>query len=199
LDDLKTNTMISLVSEGNQRAFDCFYNLYYHKVFHVAYYYIKDVESCREVVTNVFFSVWKSRRALVEVVNMDSYLYIVAKNQAKSFLSQQSKNSSETVSLSETDIPLEISDNESTDNELILKEMEENLTKIVATLPERCRNIFLMSREDSMDFRQIASSLDISESTVRVQLKIAVDKIIAQLKLIYPNLSLSLALLLLFC
>lgn len=188
LQDLQKDTVLTLVCEGNHRAFDAFYHLYYQKVFHIAYYYVKDVATCREIVSNVFFSIWKSRQTLSDVYNLDAYLYKVTKNQALHFLSQQS--ATQMLSLSETVIPLEITDTISTDDHLISEELEQCLSKIVNKLPDKCRTIFLMSRTEALDNKEIAQLLDISESTVRVQLKIAIGKIMAQLKALYPNLSL---------
>lgn len=195
LKKLKIDELVALVGQNNQRAFDTFYHLYYEQVSHVAYYYVKDLEACREVVSNVFFSVWKSRKSLVEVRNLSSYLYIMTKNASLHYLSQNSNEHN--ISLSELSAPLEIKGESSPEADIITSELEKTLSRIVNSLPEKCRIIFMMSREEGADNKEIASRLDISESTVRVQMKIAIDKIIGQLKLIFPHLTFSVVLLLL--
>lgn len=196
LKGLEIDKLIALVSQDNQRAFDTFYHLYYEQVSHIAYYYVKDIEACREIVSNVFFSVWKSRNTLAEVRNLSSYLYTITKNTSFRYLSQNSNQ--QHISLSELSVPLEIGDANSPEADIISSELESTLAKIVNSLPEKCRIIFLMSREGGIDNKEIATRLSISESTVRVQMKIAIDKIICQLKAIYPHLTFSFVLLLLF-
>jgi len=62
------------VSVDNRGAFECFYNLYYDQVFRFAYYCLGEKEACREVVTDVFFSVWQSRKRLKDIDNIDTYV-----------------------------------------------------------------------------------------------------------------------------
>lgn len=193
--DTDIKQLVTLVAHNDQRAFDTFYHLYYKQVFRTAYYYIKDVEMCREVVSNVFFSTWKSRKVLLEIQNINSYLFTVTKHEALHWLSQ---NETHSLSLSDLPLALEIQGNSSPEEELVENELIATLGRILQTLPERCRMIFMMSREEGIDNKAIASRLNISESTVRVQLKIAIDKIVEQLKHIYPHLTLSWTLFLLF-
>ena len=70
--------------------------------------------------------------------------------------------------------------------------MEQLLGKIIGELPEKCRLIFLMARQEQLKPKEIAERLCISENTVRVQMKIAIEKIIKQIKPYYPDLTLSL-------
>lgn len=192
------------VSEDNDYAFRIFYDLYYRNVFRFAYYYLKNREACREVVSNVFVAVWKSRVSLRQIVNVEAYLYVVARNEANRYLK---RNQSRPRSLSLDDVPAVVLDRrgdvslqggEASDSRLIDSEIEELLNRLVGDLPERCRMVFLLSRSEGLSVREIASMLSISESTVRVQIKTAVDRILEGLRRYYPDLKLITLLLLLF-
>lgn len=192
------------VSENNDYAFRVFYDLYYRSVFRFAYYYLKNREACREVVSNVFVAVWKSRVSLRQIVNVEAYLYVVARNEANRYLK---RNQSRPRSLSLDDVPAVVLDRrgdaslqggEASDSRLIDSEVEELLNRLVGDLPERCRMVFLLSRSEGLSVREIASMLSISESTVRVQIKTAVDRILEGLRRYYPDLKLITLLLLLF-
>lgn len=192
------------VSEDNDYAFRIFYDLYYRNVFRFAYYYLKNREACREVVSNVFVAVWKSRVSLRQIVNVEAYLYVVARNEANRYLK---RSYSRPRSLSLDDVPAVVLDRrgdaslqggEASDSRLIDSEIEELLNRLVGDLPERCRMVFLLSRSEGLSVREIASMLSISESTVRVQIKTAVDRILEGLRRYYPDLKLITLLLLLF-
>ena len=192
------------VSEDNDYAFRIFYDLYYRNVFRFAYYYLKNREACREVVSNVFVAVWKSRVSLRQIVNIEAYLYVVARNEANRYLK---RSHSRPRSLSLDDVPAVVLDRrgdaslqggEASDSRLIDSEVEELLNRLVGDLPERCRMVFLLSRSEGLSVREIASMLSISESTVRVQIKTAVDRILEGLRRYYPALKLITLLLLLF-
>lgn len=192
------------VSEDNDYAFRVFYDLYYRSVFRFAYYFLKNREACREVVSNVFVAVWKSRVSLRQIVNVEAYLYVVARNEANRYLK---RSQSRPRSLSLDDVPAVVLDRrgdaslqggEASDSRLIDSEVEELLNRLVGDLPERCRMVFLLSRSEGLSVREIASMLSISESTVRVQIKTAVDRILEGLRRYYPDLKLITLLLLLF-
>ena len=56
------------------------------------------------------------------------------------------------------------------------------ISKLSDHLPQRCLEIFSLHFYDGLDTAEIAKQLDISPSTVRVQIKIALDKIRENLK-----------------
>ena len=68
----------------------------------------------------------------------------------------------------------------------------------VCTLIESSTAISLLNRQEGLSSREIAEALSLSESTVRVQIKIAVDRIVAGLRTHYPDLKLVSLLLFLF-
>ena len=73
---------------------------------------------------------------------------------------------------------------------MIEAEVEELVRRLINDLPERCRTVFLLNRQEGLSSREIAEALSLSESTVRVQIKIAVDRIVAGICTHYPDLKL---------
>lgn len=183
------------VSEDNMVAFNQFYDYYYTKTFRFCYCFLRDKEACREVVSDVFLSVWKSKKKLPEIINIELYLYIIAKNTCYRYLKNNS--SSKYVMLDEIPMSLERLD-DNPENDLLTSEIEQMLTEIINDLPEKSRVIFMMSRQDGLKYREIAEILGLAESTVRVQARIAVRKIVEQMRKYYPGIDLA-TLLLLFC
>ena len=166
------------------------------RFFRFAYYCLGEKEACREVVTDVFFSVWQSRKRLKDIDNIDTYLYISVRNEAFRF---QARNKDlNRVSLNELLPLMEEEDEGSPEEHLELKEMREMLDKAIDELPEKCRLVFLMSREEGLKTKEIAEILSVQESTVRVQMKIAIEKLVARLKPSFPNISFSLLLMFIF-
>lgn len=189
---LDIDNLLHQVSADNRIAFDRFYNLYYEQVFRVSYYFLRDKEACREVVTDVFFSVWQSRRKLKDIKNMDTYLYIVVRNESVRYQSRHMNTFHD--SLEELPIQLEGGKDDTPEDHIVTREMNVLLTQAIHELPEKCRLIFLMSREEGLKSKEIAELLSITESTVRVQMKIAIDKIITRLKPHFPDITFSLLL-----
>ena len=196
------NDLLISVSENDDYAFRVFYDLYYRSVFRFAYYFLRNREACGEVVSNVFVAVWKSRVALRRIENIEAYLYVVARNESNRYL-RECQAQRRCLSLEE--IPVAVIDRNSPphdadtpDSGLIESEIEELVGRLVNDLPERCRTVFLLNRQEGLSSREIAEVLSLSESTVRVQIKIAVDRIVAGIRKHYPDLKLVSLLMFLF-
>jgi len=198
----KLNDLLISVSENDDYAFRVFYDLYYQSIFRFTYYFLRNKEACGEVVSNVFVAIWKSRVSLRRISNIDAYLYIVARNESNRYL-RECRTRRRCLSLEE--IPVSVLDRnsppldgEASDSHLIESELEELIGRLVNNLPERCRTVFLLNRQECLSSREIAEILSLSESTVRVQLKLAIDRIVAGVRKYYPDLKLISLLLLLF-
>lgn len=184
------HSLLEMIQQENRLAFNMFYEMYYDQVFRYAYYFLKDVESCREVVADVFFAVWQSRQRLKDIENLETYLFVCVRNEVSRYNKKQNRHSD--ISLDELPVQLEILEEESPYEKVSYQEMEQLLGEIIGKLPEKCRLIFLMARQEHLKPKEIAEKLCISENTVRVQMKIAIEKIIKQIKPYYPELTLSL-------
>ena len=196
-DELKTGaidikTLLKMVADDNRLAFNMFYDLYYDQIFRFSYYFLKDTEACREVVAETFFSIWQSRLKLKDIENIETYLFVTVRNEATRYLSRSSK--SRFVLLEDTTLQLTARENESPEDKLLMEEMERILNRVIDELPEKCRLIFLLARQEGLKPKEIAERPSINESTVRVQMKIAIDKIVASLKPHFPDITFSLLL-----
>ena len=196
------NDLLISVSENDDYAFRVFYDLYYRSVFLFAYYFLRNRKVCGEVVSNVFVAIWKSRVSLRRIGNVEAYLYVVARNESNRYL-RECQAQRRCLSLEE--IPVAVIDRNSPphdadtpDSGLIESEIEELVGRLVNDLPERCRTVFLLNRQEGLSSREIAEVLSLSESTVRVQIKIAVDRIVAGIRKHYPDLKLVSLLMFLF-
>ena len=75
--------------------------------------------------------------------------------------------------------------------------MRQKLLDAIDRLPEKCRQIFMMSCVDGLKYREIASRMDISENTVKTQIKLAYKKLREDINISGEDLSIFIILLLL--
>jgi RNA polymerase sigma-70 factor (ECF subfamily) len=68
------------------------------------------------------------------------------------------------------------------ENHLSGAEIETLVTNAINSLPERCREIFVLSRLEGLRHKEIAARLNISTNTVEGQINIALKKLRAELK-----------------
>lgn len=180
------NELLHGIADDNRNSFNMFYRIYYEQVFRFSYYFLKDKEACKEIISDIFFSIWQSRKKISELTNIDAYLYTVTKNEVSRYLNRKTKHHS--VSLDEIPIQIEETREISPEEQLQYKEIEKLLAQVISELPEKCRIIFMMARQEGLKPKEIANILSINESTVRVQMKIAIEKIISRIQPHFPDL-----------
>jgi len=64
---------------------------------------------------------------------------------------------------------------------MVDKEFADSLKQAVDELPDRCRIIFMMAREEGLRYKEIADILSISEKTVNAQMVLAIKKLTKRL------------------
>ena len=177
-----TRNTIEDINEGSLQAFENLYNTHYAYMCVVATKYVYDIETAREIVNDVFVNLWQNRQSLSYPIL--PYLIKAIQNRCINYLRSHRLN---TVSLTEEEIYLYdlresmiLSDSHPLQN-LINKEINKQIKNAVDELPPRCREIFSQYLYENKSYEEIAQNMNISTSTVRVQVKIGITKIKASL------------------
>ncbi len=126
-----------------------------------ALHYLKDMDASEDVVQEAFGVLWEKLSAGEKVVNQKGYLYSIVKNRSLDILRKRG-SVGEAISL---DGSVEDIDEPTVED----AEVEARLWTAIDSLPEKCREIFLMSKRDGLRQEEIASELGISLQTVKNQ------------------------------
>jgi RNA polymerase sigma-70 factor (ECF subfamily) len=180
--NLLPKALLKKVADGDHNAFRAFYEIIYPIVYQFVRCFLSDKEDCREVVSEIFYVIWKYKENLMTVDNIKSWLFIVCRNEAYHFLKQKEKYSF--VSIDDMPVELQI---DVTDVGFIDDEMHIIYQNAVNELPERCKLIFLMAKEEHLKYREIAEILSITEGTVAQQMNNAIRKITGIVKRQYAE------------
>lgn len=151
----------------NKEPFEIVFKKYYLKLCHIAYGYIPDAEVCEDVVQEAFIAAWEKQKDTLEEKELYAYLVRCVRNGCISWLRKEQKNSVITIEDSG------VCHTESHQEHLCCEEEkhpEDILHEILQILPERCREIYLMSKLHSMKYRDIAGQLNLSEKTIENQM-----------------------------
>ena len=166
-------TVIAGINRGNEDAFTQLYNAYFTYLCICATAFIHDSSRAQDIVNELFIRIWSRRASLRWPVH--GYMTSALRNACLNELRQQKGRNS----------PI--------DNELIefacaqcpytplqyteYLQLVSTVNKISASLPAKCRNIFRMYFHEGLSAKEIADRLHLSQSTIRVQFKIALDRI----------------------
>jgi RNA polymerase sigma-70 factor (ECF subfamily) len=170
--NLIPEALLKKVTDGDHGAFKVFYETVYPVAYQYVRCFLSAGEDCREVISEVFYIIWKQRSTLMSLNNIKAWLFIVCRNEVYHFLKQKEKYSY--ISIDEMPVELQI---DATDTGIVDDEMLDIYREAVNKLPERCKLIFLMAKEDHLKYREIAEILAIAEGTVEQQIHTAIRKI----------------------
>lgn len=158
--------------------FDKIYLLYFSRMHRFAKEYVLFDEDAENIVQDVFMHLWEKREVLDIQVNLISYIFMLVKNRCLDYLRHKVVVDEYKQELSIKLSALELLNNSFTSDE----EIATIVRVAVDKLPERCREIFLMSRVEGKKYREIADELNLSVNTVENQMAIALKKLRVELK-----------------
>lgn len=179
------NNLIELIINGDKRAFDEVFLKHFKSLHAYAFTMIKEKDDAEEIVQNVFVRVWTKRTQLKSDGFLKSFLYRSVHNESLNYLKHQKVRSNFNVHYTDA-VKNEIGD---LNKEIMATELEKNIHKAINDLPDKCRDVFQLSRFDQLKYQEIADALNISIKTVENQmgkaLKILRLKVVDFLVLIF--------------
>ena len=133
--------------------------------------YSHDPQIIEDVLQEVFLKLWENRDS-VEVEHVKTYLFHAAKNQILNYL----RNEQNRHYLLERWFDQQIEDKHNKEC-FDLEKFSSVLDMAINCLPEKCKEIFILSRKENLSYKQIAEVKGISIKTVENQMGIALKKI----------------------
>ena len=130
-------------------------------------------EDANDVLQNMFIKVWKNLDNFREDSQLYTWLYRIATNESLSFIEQQKKRSS--VSLSDEESHL--SNKLQADKHFDGNKLEWKLQLAIQQLPEKQRAVFNLRYFDEMPYEEMSRVLETSEGALKASYHHAVKKI----------------------
>lgn len=177
--------IVEEMKKGKEYAFDYFFNYYYPGLCVFAQKIIALPEQqAKDIVQDVFVKFWNDREKLDIRTSIRSYLFVSVRNRCLDVLRKKNRS----LQLKEISEGQDVAD-ESFET-YILSELESLFNQSLDKLPERCREVFELSRLQGLKNREIAEKLSLSEKTVENQMTKALRVLREELKDYLPLLAL---------
>ncbi len=147
-------------------SYEEMFRTYFSQLCYFARKYVTDVDTSKELVHNVFVTIWENRSEFDFNKPAKSYLFTAVYNRCMNHIRDQKKFASH-QNLDEAETLLEHSVN---NDYLVAAELESDIWKAINTLPEKCKEVFILSRFEGKKYHEIAEHLNISVKTVETQM-----------------------------
>ncbi|MCW1735453.1 RNA polymerase sigma-70 factor [Anaerorudis cellulosivorans] len=172
------------MAEGDKEAFRFFFEKYYADLCNFVNIYLNDPAMAEDIIQDVYVYFWSQKEEIHIETSIKSYLLKASKNKSLNYL----RNEKNRLAIHEKLA------NESATSCEIPEEREDDfrkqaiLEKAVASLPEKCREIYILCKEKKLTYKEISNELGISTKTVENQMGIALKKLREFLKPYYDDL-----------
>ncbi|PSL46201.1 RNA polymerase sigma-70 factor (ECF subfamily) [Chitinophaga niastensis] len=157
----------------DKAAFDELYHRYWEKLYIAAYARLQNDADAKDCLQEVFVSLWHKRKEIVIRQQLDAYLFISLKYRVLNHL-RNNNNYQKHLDIFGA-IPAGLLP--SADDHLFLSEIQGIIAATIADMPEKMREIYLLSRRDGLSVQETADKLGISAQTVKNQLSNALKRL----------------------
>jgi len=164
--------LILQMRNNNVQAFDSLFRKYHNKLFGFAFSLLKNREDSKEIVQEAFCRIWIKRHEMDSSKSFKSFLFKVSYNLIVDQLRQRLKDQEyrkyiygcfDQCVFNETKVDYEI--------------ITGKVQSAVEELPEKRRQVYMLSRENGLSQKEIADKLGISVKTVENQINLSLKHI----------------------
>lgn len=156
--------LLRMAHHDDQSAFTALYNQYWDRLYLLAYRHLQSSGPAEEIVQEVFFQLWKKRKAL-HIESLPAYLAAMTRYAVYRHLASLRKKRQQQADYAMKEKPTE-DHAEDFDNKLLLEIIE----KLSNELPEKCRLVFIQNKLLDYSLERVAAHMEISKKTAEAHL-----------------------------
>lgn len=154
------------LADDDKKAYEIIFKAHYQSVYLSALRITKDPNSAKDAAQEVFLELWKNRHKLNISSSLKAYLCRGAVNRSLNSIKSRNHHAGQDLATivepnSKSYTPEQITE---------AKELETKIHQEINNLPERCRQVFVLSRYEGKKYKEIAALMEISIKTVENQM-----------------------------
>lgn len=165
--------LLELLKKSDEGAFTELFDRYWERIAVYVSKVIKGQDDAQDIVQEIFISIWRRRGDISLKSTLLAYLLRSARNLSIRYIERNINQEDLIKSLSEQVQSMDLS----AISVLELQELESKVDEAIGKLPEKMRQVYLLSRHENLSYREIASQLGIAETTVKKQVSNALKHI----------------------
>lgn len=149
---------------NHKQALKKIFDEHYNTVFHAIYRIVSDKNTAEDLSQDVFMRLWEKRHQIIINGSIGAYIRRMAINEGLGYLRKHRRY--EVEEIQDQHSPL----TSSGEDVYMDGELEQQIQQAIATLPPRCKTVFVLSRFEELSYKEIGEKLDISPKTVENQI-----------------------------
>lgn len=158
----KLTEMLISLSRDHKPALEALFKHFYPRLYSFSRSFLKSEDGIDDIIQEVFLKIWINRKKISTAETFNAYIYTITRN----LLLNEIRHRLNSQKAREALFGKSVAEEFLLSKEIEYKELENQISRILEGLPERQREIFMMSRTEGMSYREIAQKLQIAEKTV---------------------------------
>lgn len=154
---------LSSSTEMSKELFDTRIMPIHDKMYRYALSILKSPDNAHDVVQECLIKIWKKRQMISTIDNPESWAMRITRNQCYDWVKVNRYNLLQVEKSDQADIS-------SADQELLFKDREVWLNKIIDNLPAKHREIFHLREIEELAYQEIADILSLTLGEVKISL-----------------------------
>ena len=159
------------LKNSDAKVFGELFDLYYANLVMFCGNYIRDLHKCEDVVSDVFVALWERRDGITISRSLKSYLLNAVRNKALNEIRHDSVRYKYAERMTHNDI-LEVYD---VDDYILYTDERKLLAKGIEALPEKIREVYVLSRDSGLSSSEIARAMNVTQRTVELRISRALS------------------------
>lgn len=157
--------LLERLRQGDTTAFDAIFRAWYGPLVGTAERMLRDRAVAEELVQDVMLELWRRRESLTAEGSPQAYLFQATRNRVLNHLRHL-----KIEQRGEPEVRSESSPSPHADAAVVEAELDVAVQRAMQSLPDRCREVFELSRVHGLKYAEIARQLGISVKTVEAQM-----------------------------
>lgn len=170
---LNDQMLMERLRKGDEVAFATLYDRYWPILFRQARRLLQDEDEIRDVLQDTFATLWEKAYTIEPTISLSAYLHALVRNRILNMFLRSKVKDKYLASLAHFSDQVEAS----ADFAIREKQMAQRIEEEVNQLPKKMREVFELSRKDSLSYNEIAGKLHISQNTVKKQISNAIRQL----------------------
>lgn len=169
--------LLELLRKDADQAIELLFRQYYAYVCKAVYQIVTDAQVAEDIGQDVFFELWRKKGKLKISTSLKAYLRRAAVNKTLNYLRDRKIKWDD-----ESELPKLAGDLPNANRPMETAELQQQIDDAIDQLPEKCRIVFMLSRQEDLSYQEIADYLNISAKTVENQISKALKHLRSALK-----------------
>jgi len=158
------------LSKDHESSLEELFNHYYPRLYDFSKSFLKLEQGIDDIIQEVFIRIWQNRKNIKDPTTFHSYIFTITRNLLLNELRSRLNHKNLKVEVRKLSIAQEYAGFD----HVQYKDLKNRVYELIGELPERQKEIFVLSRTEGLSHKEIASKLQITTKTVEYHISLAI-------------------------